>query len=59
MIEILKKDGKWIAFNGGGIMDYDDDLECLFKNLAHRADDIEKEWQEDNKAEEAGDDDSE
>lgn len=43
MIEIIRKDKKWIAFNGGGIMDYDDDLETLFNTLARRADEIQKE----------------
>lgn len=42
MIEIIRKDKKWIAFNGGGIMDYDDDLETLFNILARRADEIQK-----------------
>lgn len=43
MIEIIRKDKKWVAFNGGGIIDYDDDLETLFKTLARRADEIQNE----------------
>ncbi|MFZ7152625.1 MAG: hypothetical protein ACO1HP_02540 [Bacteroidota bacterium] len=43
MIEIIRKDKKWIAFNGGGIMDYDDDLKRLLNALARRADEIENE----------------
>ena len=52
MIEIIRKDKKWIAFNGGGIMDYDDDLETLFQTLARRADEIQEEVLKDEAEEE-------
>lgn len=52
MIEIIRKDKKWIAFNGGGIMDYDDDLETLFETLARRADEIQQEVLKDEAEEE-------
>ena len=43
MIEIIRKDKKWIAFYQGGILDYDDDLETLFRTLSRRADEIQAE----------------
>ncbi len=40
MIEIFRKDGKWIATFQGGIIEFDEDLEYLLKILSRRADDL-------------------
>lgn len=42
MIEIKKRNGNWEAYIDGGLIHYDESLECLLNYLARNGEDIEQ-----------------